>query len=222
MGDAIHDNVPALAAVPGLQLVAGYATGTPDIKWTMADWQQFPRDILISIDQGYQSPATTVSTVRDVEPGAWTPQAAVDRASWPVLRPTIYCNRNDLSREGGVLQSGWRGDLWLAYPGWQPGQPLPTAPGCTYVAVQNQLDVQAAYDLSVVLDPAWPARKKPAVIILRVQMPAPINAAQTFLYAPGAAPQHIISEADQAAFAAAGLPVIDVSYPQYQALAGQF
>jgi hypothetical protein len=43
-------------------------------------------------------------------------------------------------------------------PGWQPGQALPVLPaGCRYVAVQNQEDVANAYDLSVVLDPSWPA-----------------------------------------------------------------
>lgn len=155
MGDAIHDNTAALRAVPGLQLVAGYATGTPDIKWTDADWRLFAPLPMLSIDQGYQSPAVTTATVRDVEPTAWTPQAAVNLGNWNATRRTIYCNRNDLSREGGVLQSGWRGDIWLAYPGWQVGQPLPTAPGCTYVAVQNDF-TNPAYDLSVVLDPFWP------------------------------------------------------------------
>jgi hypothetical protein len=43
MGDAIHDNVPALAsAQSGLQLVAGYVTGTPNIQWTTSDWALFP------------------------------------------------------------------------------------------------------------------------------------------------------------------------------------
>lgn len=161
MGDATHANVAALAAVPGLQLVAGYVTGSADIVWTALDWARFPRQLRITIDQGNGVPVPS-AIVRDVEPGAWSPQAAVNRTGWipatpqGTARPTIYCDRNDLSREGGVLQSGWRGDLWLAYPGWQVGQPLPTAPGCTYVAVQNQLNVGNAYDLSVVLDPFWP------------------------------------------------------------------
>jgi len=156
MGDAIHDNVAALARVPGLQLVGGYVTGSADILWTPADWALFPRQLHVTIDQGYTGSPVPTAIVRDVEPGAWTPAAAVNRNGWTAARPTIYCDRSDLSRAGGVLASGWRGDLWLAYPGWQPGQALPAAPGCNYVAVQNQLNVANAYDLSVVLDDTWP------------------------------------------------------------------
>lgn len=156
MGDAIHDNVPALAGVPGLQLVAGYVTGSADIQWTAGDWARFPELPHVTIDQGFTGSPVAGAVVRDVETGAWLPQAAVDRAGWTAARPTIYCNRNDLSREGGVLQCGWKGDLWLAYPGWSPGMPLPDAPGCNYVAVQAKLSVAGAYDLSFVLDPFWP------------------------------------------------------------------
>jgi hypothetical protein len=177
MGDAIHDNVPALAQVPGLQLVAGYVTGSPDILWPAADWARFPGIQRVWIDQGFTYSPVPMATVRDVEPGAWLPQDAVKRAGWTAGRPTIYCDRNDLSREGGVLQSGWRGDLWLAWPGWTAGTPLPTAPGCTYVAVQNQLGVGNAYDLSIVLDPFWPLE---APVSLTAYQPGSVS----LLYSP--------------------------------------
>lgn len=156
MGDAIHDNVAALKAAH-TQMVAGYLTGTTDIRWTTGDWALFPGIPHVTIDQGAYGSPVMWADVRDVEPGAWQPQNAVVRTGWTAKRPTIYCNRNDLSREGGVLGCGWKGDIWLAYPGWQTGQPLPTAPGCTYVAVQNQLGAGGnRYDLSVVLDNNWP------------------------------------------------------------------
>jgi hypothetical protein len=156
MGDAIHDNVAQLASVPGLQLVAGYVTGSSDILWTTPDWNRFPGIPHVTIDQGYTGSPVPTAIVRDVEPGAWTPAAAVNRSNWTAARPTIYCDQNDLSRAGGVLASGWQGDLWIAIPGWQPGHSLPAAPGCNIVAVQNQLDVNAAYDLSQVIDQLWP------------------------------------------------------------------
>jgi len=162
MGDAIHDHVGALAAARP-QLAAGYVTGSPDIKWTAADWALFGEP-WVTIDQGFTGSPVPVAIVRDVEPGAWTPAAAVNRAGWTAARPTIYCDRDDLSRAGGVLSCGWRGDLWLAYPGWQPGMALPAAPGCNYVAVQNQFDVAGAYDLSVVLDDTWPSAAAPVPV----------------------------------------------------------
>lgn len=153
MGDAIRDNVAALAAVPGLELVAGYVTGTPDIVWTPADWALFVGLPEVTIDQGYTGSPVASAIVRDVETGAWTPANAVTTSPWTPARPTIYCNQSTLP---AVLAAGWQGDLWLAIVGWQPGQSLPAAPGCTVVAVQNQLDVAGTYDLSTVLDPTWP------------------------------------------------------------------
>jgi hypothetical protein len=99
------------------------------------------------------------ANVRDVEPGAWTPDNAVNRAQWHTPRPTIYCDQNDLERTGGVLSLGWKGDLWLAIPGWTTDQALPATPGCTVVAVQDLQGASAgvAYDLSTVLDPTWPS-----------------------------------------------------------------
>jgi hypothetical protein len=149
MGDATHSNVSKLPA--GLQLVAGYVTGSPDIKWTEADWDRLPGIPHVTIDQGFTGSPVADAIVRDVEPGAWTAAAAVDKSLWTPPRPTIYCNRNDLQ---GVLAAGWKGDLWLAIPEPEPQMP-PSVPGCTVVAVQFKFVTN--FDLSVVFDPYWPA-----------------------------------------------------------------
>lgn len=151
MGDAVHAEVGLLPG--GLDAYAGYDTGSPDIRWTDADWSRFPGATHIHIDQGFTGSPVFTADVRDVEAGAWTPGAAVLLNGWTAPRPTIYCNRSTLPL---ILGGGWRGDLWLAIPGWLVGDPLPPAPGCTIVAVQNQFDVGTHYDLSVILDPTWP------------------------------------------------------------------
>jgi len=153
MGDATHDSVSALPRT--LDLVAGYVTGSPTVQWTAADFARFPGIPHVTVDQAYTGSPAPAAVVRDVEPGAWTAHAAVTTSPWTPVRPTIYCDRADLP---AVLQAGWRGDLWLAIPGWAEGATLPPAPGCRIVAVQNRFDVANAYDLSVVLDPAWPLR----------------------------------------------------------------
>jgi len=223
MGDATHDMVPQLAAIRGrLGLVAGYVTGTPDVQWTPDDWARFPSVPHVTIDQGYQSPPVTTATVRDVEQFAWTPAAAVDRSTWSpaVTRQTIYCNRSDLVT---VLADGWRGDLWLAIPGWQPGQPLPPAPGCTVVAVQNDYTVPA-YDLSLVLDPDWPARNGVLMKILdidRSTVPAGVNWPGQWLLRGDGTVRHIETTAELTALINAQIPVVaGYSYADWKALAG--
>jgi hypothetical protein len=155
MGDATHDNVNTLAGVSGLQLVAGYVTGSPDVRWTESDFARFPGIPHVEIDQGFTGAPVYSATVQDVEAGAWSPNSVPNwQAHCTAPRPTVYCNQSTLP---AVLATGWRGNLWLAVPGWREGQALPSPPGCTIVAVQNQLDVHTAYDLSTVLDPTWPS-----------------------------------------------------------------
>lgn len=153
MGDAIHDNVAALAAAGPWDMVAGYVTGSPDILWTTADMAQFPGIPIVTIDQGFTGSPVATADVRDVENGAWTPTAAVNRAGWTAARPTIYCNESTLP---SVLAAGWQGDLWLAIVTSQPPSSPPVVAGCTVVAVQYALSVSGAYDVSVVFDPTWP------------------------------------------------------------------
>lgn len=197
MGDATHLGVPQLAAVPGLQMVAGYVTGSPDILWTPADWAVFTGLGQVSIDQGFTGSPVPAATVRDVEPNAWTPAAAVNRSGWTAARPTIYCDQNDLERSAGVLASGWQGDLWLAIPGWMTGQPLPAAPGCTIVAVQDSFT--PSYDLSTVLDPYWPAIPQENDMLL-------INSASGAIYLlSGGRLHHVTDPASVRIYQAAGI-----------------
>lgn len=197
MGDATHANVIALAAVPGLELVAGYATGTQDIQWTTADRAMFAGKALVTIDQGGVGSPVMTSMVRDVEPGAWTPASAVNRNGWTATRPTIYCDRTDLP---AVLSLGWQGDLWLAIPGWQPGGALPAAPGCTIAAVQNQQNVGGTIDLSVVLDDTWPEGDPMGTGSIIVW--GPVNA---YLLNGGRA-HHIDGNSELSIYAALGVP----------------
>lgn len=156
MGDAIHDNVPALAAVQSsLQVVAGYVTGSPDIVWTPADWAQFGGLVPVTIDQGFTGSPVAAANVRDVEAGAWTAAAAVDLTGWTTARPTIYCSLDVLPQ---LEQVGWQGDVWVAdYTSAAPGSPSAVPAGMTCVAVQwTDQGGGGAYDLSVVFDPTWP------------------------------------------------------------------
>lgn len=161
MGDATHDNARILAGRP-LDLVAGYVTGTPDIRWQAPDWALFPGIPHVTIDQGFANSPVPSAIVRDFEQFAWTASWAnehIGNGLWTPERPTIYSAQDTLQ---GILDDGWRRDLWMALPGWQPGDPWPPVVaeairlGCTIVAVQNRQDVVNAYDISVVLDPHWP------------------------------------------------------------------
>lgn len=137
---------------------AGYDTGSNDIIYTDADWASIPASTLkVHIDQGFNSPAITTSQVRDVEPGAWEPQAAVDLTNWKTHRPTIYCDRNDLTRPGGVIDSGWKGDVWLADPADSEPAQAPVYPGITVVAQQWYFGTD--HDQDVIFDPYWPESK---------------------------------------------------------------
>lgn len=153
LADAIHVNVSAIPA--NAQLIGGYDTGTPDIRWTAADWARFPGLPQVHIDQGANGAPVYSATVQDVEAGAWSPSSVPGwQARCTAARPTVYCNRSTLPN---VLATGWRGEIWLAFPGWAPGQALPAIPaGCSYVAIQYDLGGSGPYDLSHVLDPYWP------------------------------------------------------------------
>lgn len=160
MVDCIRNSLPAVLKLYATKpaVWAGYDTGTSDIKYTDADWAMVPANITrVHIDQGFNSPATTTSHVRDVEPGAWEPAKAVELSNWKTPRPTIYCDRNDLTRPGGVIDSGWRGDVWLAYPTSSEPRIAPVYPGVTIVAQQWYFGTD--HDQDVIFDPYWPASK---------------------------------------------------------------
>lgn len=132
-----------------------YGTGSPNVQWTKSEISLFPPAIMVEIDQGGMGTPKLDAVVRDIENGAWTPGAAVDKTGWNVERPTLYCVRDTLPQ---VVADKWQGDVWLAWPGWK-GEALPRYPGITFVAVQSGFF--ANYDSSVIIDPYWP-HKTPA------------------------------------------------------------
>jgi hypothetical protein len=168
--DATHSNVFAIphdAAV-----VLGYDTGTSDVRWTWGDWNRHPQAAHVHIDQGGPGSPVPTATVRDVETGAWTPEAAVgETRNWNAGRRTIYCNQDTLPR---VLAAGWRGDLWLAILTDTPPSSPPVVPGCTVVAQQYRFGTY--YDTSIVFDPYWPERKPS---MPGIQFPAPASLHET-------------------------------------------
>jgi hypothetical protein len=71
MADTIHDNVRNL---PTSLRVAGYVTGSKDIKWTDADWAKFKRHVRINQFPGVDD---KLGNVLDIENRAWTIPRAV-------------------------------------------------------------------------------------------------------------------------------------------------
>lgn len=168
--DATHDNVASIPA--NAEVVMGYDTGSPFIKWTAADWSRFATPRKVHIDQGFGGTPVPTATVRDVETGAWTPEAAIlEVRNWNAGRRTIYCNQSTLPR---VLALGWRGDLWLAIPSNLAPVKPPQVPNCTVVAVQFGFD--GTHDRSVVFDPYWPNR---VPSMTGIQYPAPNRLRET-------------------------------------------
>jgi hypothetical protein len=154
MADGEGINASAVIAA-GTDLVAVYVTGTAGIRWAPYQILMIPAGrTIVTIDQGSAGSPVGTADVRDVENGAWTPDLAVDLAGWDAPRPTIYCSAGTLP---AVLAAGWTGALWLAIPGWD-GDQLPDTGACEVVAVQDQYN--GTYDLSSVLDPAWPEGKE--------------------------------------------------------------
>jgi hypothetical protein len=154
MGDATHGNVSHLVARRSeLDLVAGYGTGSPDIRWTDDDWAQFPGIPHVVIDQGYTGSPLMTATVRDCEEGAWLLSRAVNRSGWNVERPTLYLGYPDTAEMAYDL--GWRGDVWLVHPqDTAPTAPPPVPNGLHVVSVQWAYP--GTHDWSAVFDPSWP------------------------------------------------------------------
>jgi hypothetical protein len=121
--------------------------------------------LTVEIDQGFNSQPITTAMVRDVETGAWAVDKAVDRSTWHAPRPTIYCNRNTLPL---VMGAGWRGDVWLAWPGYNSSEP-PVFPGVNVVAVQDVFGPN--YDRSTVYDDTWPYPKQEVAEMLFIDVP---------------------------------------------------
>jgi len=68
MADTIHIAVRSIPA--GAQKVAGYVTGSSDVRWTAEDWARF-NGVKVGINQMAGSDPL-LGDVFDVEPGAWS------------------------------------------------------------------------------------------------------------------------------------------------------
>jgi hypothetical protein len=216
--DCTSENFAAtLKLFPAPQMWAGYLTGTPNIQYSDTQWNALPSDCTtVTIDQGYQSPATTIAMVRDVEPGAWLATEAVNKGNWDTARPTIYCDETDLV---SVIGAGWRGDVWLALPSNVTPSIAPIYPGITIVA--QQWDFASLYDRSIVFDSYWPnnppiiqSTQEQEVLILRVT-----GDTNTYLF-DGSNVHHVASVADENAFVAAGIKVVDITPAQIAIFTG--
>jgi hypothetical protein len=125
MIDSIHatcHNIPV-----GTRKVAGYVTGSADIRWRRADWDRFnPHHTgLVRIDQSFGGRDPLGSDVLDVEKGAATPGQV---AHWVRTRHAagkrfsdVYANRSTFSAVSAALNAaGPQGmfhryvRLWLA------------------------------------------------------------------------------------------------------------
>ena len=159
MGDTIGANADRLPET--IQLVAGYDTGTTDVIWTTADWALFPGKVHVHIDQAFGDTRAIEAHVMvfDVEQGAFSPdqaEALINANTSP--RPTIYVNRDNMYATIASAQNSpkWKGDIWLAFPGWNGDTrnlpPIP--PNTRYVAIQDTF--LGDFDLSRVLDDSWP------------------------------------------------------------------
>jgi hypothetical protein len=119
MIDTIHDDVSNIPV--NTPKVAGYITGSPDIRWTTADWDRFPRSGKVRINQdGFTDVSEAgFGDVADYEPGAFTEAQVLE---WVKLRKhshlacAIYvAASNQASLTGALREAGHTGvNLWVA------------------------------------------------------------------------------------------------------------
>ena len=125
--DATSANEPAAPSGQG----AGYTTGTPDIKWTDAQWKAHPGAVRICQDAGATD---STADVLDIETGAATDEDAagwLDRAEAAFSagerpgqrRPALYCSLSGTTQLADVLAAAGKTSgirLYLAH--WGIGQ----------------------------------------------------------------------------------------------------
>jgi hypothetical protein len=119
MIDTIHADVGNIPV--NTPKVAGYSTGTPDIRWTAADWDRFPRSGKVRINQDGSTDVSeaSIANVADFEVGAFTEAQVVE---WVKLRKhshiasAIYvAASNRASLTSALREAGLTGvDLWVA------------------------------------------------------------------------------------------------------------
>jgi hypothetical protein len=167
MYDATHVNVstiPTDAAV-----IAGYDTGTAEIKWTEDDWAAFPNAQHVHVDQGAEGAPVRTATVMDVEPRAYTVNDIPDwENKCTAVRPTAYVNGSELREALAATDH----EIWLADPGISDEEALAKmAANPRIVAIQNLWT--NTFDRSVIGDPTWPAAKK--VPVTSPPTPTPVT-----------------------------------------------
>lgn len=172
MGDAMGANAAALVA-QNPDVFAIYVTGGGYIQWSAAQQAMIPAGkTVVTIDQGYIGSPVPWATVRDVESGAWSMAAAVNRSGWTAPRPTLYFSESLMVRRflttrerrdrvavrlAGAYSAGWRGDVWVALYDDVPAVNFPVPAGINVVAKQYTDTAQGGnVDLSAVFDPTWP------------------------------------------------------------------
>jgi hypothetical protein len=119
MIDTIHADVSNIPV--STPKVAGYVTGTPEIQWTTADWDRFPRSGKVRINQDGSTDVSEagIADVADYEPGAFTEAQVLE---WVKLRKhshlacAVYvAASNRASLTSALREAGHTGvDLWIA------------------------------------------------------------------------------------------------------------
>lgn len=118
MIDATHADVTNIPQ--GTRKVAGYVTGTADIRWTPADWHRFPNAGHVRIDQ-HGDPSLHAAIV-DCEALAATPRVAAQciqaRLAAGHSRGGVYASQDTVPAVAAALKavsvSAAQVDLWLA------------------------------------------------------------------------------------------------------------
>lgn len=150
--DALQRVLPSVHS-HAIERIAGYITGTPDIRWTDIDWAQLPHDVAtLRIDQSNLDLPLIASAkvVKDEEPGASSIDTAVTVARQRLRAGddfTIYFSQSDLaSVEQAVANASLPPGHIVAYQWASPtSNPNTRLPGTIYTLGE------ANADLSVVL-----------------------------------------------------------------------
>jgi len=152
----LDTNTPA-ALTPRADLLATYADlATPTLKAALE--QHWPQ--VVWIDRGQGDPMH-LATVYDVEPGALTPQQAIDKAKaskLPYL--TAYASRSTMMQVDAL---GWGGYRWYATLDGTAHVPGHT-PGLEPAAIQCLGEAQLGFhaDLSLVFEDGWHPQPQPS------------------------------------------------------------
>jgi hypothetical protein len=120
MPDFTHGAVGNVPANGPYTHVAGYTSGTSGIVWTASDWEKYPNQVHIRIEQGYGgfTPNMADYDVLDIENGAWTPETAATEVKRRVeagyVGTTLYAGDADLAATA-VLIKAFGDAVWVGH-----------------------------------------------------------------------------------------------------------